>query len=723
MIPAQEDTVRLSPTLLSAVLAFALAAPGSAAAAGKALTLDALLDIRHPSSPSFSPDGRRLAFVWERAGVQNLFVVDGVDGEPRPPRAVTRFEAGGVESPFWSPDNRSLLFVRDGDLWTVAADGAAVPVAVWTTKEAEGDVALSPDGTKVAFVRSTRAGIPEWQRTEGAVFVRPLAGGPEQRVSAGDGVASSPSWSPDGRRIVFTATPADARSDAPDYSGAKLAFKRVDHGAARAVVVPAAGGAPVTFPPSPGWGPSPHWLDASRLVMLRVADEGKAREILVGDAATGQTRVLYREEDALFWSLDFIAPEAFPSPDGRRIAFVSDRDGWDHLYVVPTDGGVPAAVTHGTFEVRSPVWSPDGQRIGFDASEANDPGIRRIMVATLGAEGTARLARVTEGRGTNVAPAWSPDGRTVVFQHTDARNSADLFRAAVPSEGRPAASVRLTDSMPAGLDHDAFAVPERVSYTAPDGRRVPAYLFVPPGLDRATKHPAIVWVHGDGINQNYDGWHVQLNYAVYYSFHQYLLQKGYVVLAPDYRGSIGYGREWRQGVYMDVGGKDAQDAAAAADYLKALGYVDPERIGIWGLSYGGFFTLIAMTDRPTAYRCGVDVAGSVDYRMWYEDPGGAWVTSRMGTPEKQPAVYDRAAVVERMARIERPLLVLHGTADMNVPFIESVRLVDELLKHGKDVEMMVYPGEFHYFRREHVLRDAWARVERFFDRNLKPSGP
>jgi dipeptidyl aminopeptidase/acylaminoacyl peptidase len=109
--------------------------------------------------------------------------------------------------------------------------------------------------------------------------------------------------------------------------------------------------------------------------------------------------------------------------------------------------------------------------------------------------------------------------------------------------------------------------------------------------------------------------------------------------------------------------------------------------------------------------------------MWYEDPGGAWVTSRMGTPEKQPAVYDRAAVVERMARIERPLLVLHGTADMNVPVIESVRLVDELLKHGKDVEMMVYPGEFHYFRREHVLRDAWARVERFFDRHLKPSAP
>jgi dipeptidyl aminopeptidase/acylaminoacyl peptidase len=170
---------------------------------------------------------------------------------------------------------------------------------------------------------------------------------------------------------------------------------------------------------------------------------------------------------------------------------------------------------------------------------------------------------------------------------------------------------------------------------------------------------------------------------------------------------------------MDVGGKDAQDAAAAAGYLGGLGYVDAERIGIWGLSYGGFFTLIAMTDLPTAYRCGVDVAGSVDYRMWHEDPGGAWVTSRMGTPETRPEVFDRAAVVERIARIERPLLILHGTADANVPFIESVRLVDELLKQRKEVELMIYPGELHYFRREHVLRDAWRRVERFFDAQLK----
>ena len=130
---------------------------------------------------------------------------------------------------------------------------------------------------------------------------------------------------------------------------------------------------------------------------------------------------------------------------------------------------------------------------------------------------------------------------------------------------------------------------------------MPGWLFVPKNLDRTKKHPAIVWIHGDGVNQNYDGWHVQRNYAVYYSFHQYLLQKGYVVFAPDYRGSIGYGRDWRKGVYMDVGGKDAKDAWMAANYLKTLPYVDADRIGVWGLSYGGFFTLIAMTDQPKLF--------------------------------------------------------------------------------------------------------------------------
>ncbi|MFZ0414939.1 MAG: S9 family peptidase, partial [Candidatus Acidiferrales bacterium] len=211
---------------------------------------------------------------------------------------------------------------------------------------------------------------------------------------------------------------------------------------------------------------------------------------------------------------------------------------------------------------------------------------------------------------------------------------------------------------------------------------------------------------------------------VYYSFHQYLLQEGYVVFAPDYRGSIGYGRDWRDAVYNDIGGKDAKDAWMAGNYLKTLPYVDPNRIGVWGLSYGGFFTLKALTDQPTLFRAGVDVAGVVDFAMYYTDPyHSEWTASRIGTPEQNPEVYAQTAPINHIDRLARPLLILHGTADVNVPFLESVRLIDQILKQKKGslVSFMMYPGEFHYFSRAQTLLDAWHRVDAFFATNLRPS--
>ena len=277
--------------------------------------------------------------------------------------------------------------------------------------------------------------------------------------------------------------------------------------------------------------------------------------------------------------------------------------------------------------------------------------------------------------------------------------------------------------MPSSIDKSMLVAPQLVRYPGPDGKSVPAWLFVPKNLDRTKKHAAIVWIHPDGVNMNYDGWHPDRNEAVYYEFHQYLLQQGYVVIAPDYRGSIGYGRDWRNDVYMDVGGNDAKDARMAATYLKTIGYVDGDRIGVWGLSYGGFFTLLAITQEPTWFRAAVDVAGVADYALYYEDPyHGGWTTSRIGTPEEHPDVYAKAAPMSHVDQIKYPLLILHGTADVNVPFIHSVLLMDHLLKAGKGdlVTFMVYPGEFHYFDRSFVVRDAWKRVDDFFKEHLKP---
>ena len=439
--------------------------------------------------------------------------------------------------------------------------------------------------------------------------------------------------------------------------------------------------------------------------------------------------MLHEDVEEKFWSMTGDAGgNAQPSPDGKWIAFLSDRDGWDHLYVMPAAGGAAVQITKGKFEAWRPQWSPDSTRIAFDANEpdryGDAPSLRRDDRPAIRRART--IAAITSGRGTNIAPQWSPDGKRL---RLSAHRSAQLRRPLVVDRRARQANakpLRLTDSMPAAMDHVAFVEPEMVHYAGPDGQQVPAWLFVPKNLDRIEE------ASGDRL----DSWRrrePELRRLARAAQLRGLLQLPSVPAAEGLRRHrAGLSRQHRlrprvaEGVYMDVGGKDAKDAWMVTNYLKTLPYVDMDRVGVWGLSYGGFFTLIAVTDQPKLFRAAVDVAGVADYAMYYEDPyHGGWTASRIGTPEQHPKVYAQASPLSHVDRLERPLLVLHGTSDVNVPYLHSVRLIDELLKKGKGdlVSFMTYPGEFHYFTREHVLRDAWHRVDDFFDStNLKRMG-
>ena len=684
-------------------------------AAGQALTIEKLIDIKHPSDPIWSPDGKRVVFIWDRAGVSNLYAVDAAGGSA--PVALTHFSEGPVNGAFWSRDSQTVYFPHEGDLWSVPGTGGEAR-AVWTTASPETDIVLSPDGKSVALVRAGAGG----RRSGSDLFLRSLADRTETHLAHSDAGLGGIAWSPDGANISYSAGARSIRHDeSPEYSGAKIIYTITERRAGELFVVSAKGGQPVSLKTPIGFEGA-HWVDAKHVVFERQSGDFKTRTIFVADAASGESHAVHEDVEQQFWSIPGNSGSAAqPSPDGRWIAFLSDLDGWDHLYVMPTGGGEPVQITKGKFEAWHPVWSHDSNRIAFDANEADRPGDRQLGIANLsGGLAKVHVSYVTSGRGTNTLPVWSADDSRLVYQHTDPQNSADLFVIEAKNGASPR---RLSDSMPADIDKSALVAPEYVHFPGADGTPVPGWLFVPKNLDRTKKHAAIVWIHGDGINQNYDGWHVQRNYAVYYSFHQYLLQQGYVVFAPDYRGSIGYGRAWRNAVSMDVGGKDAKDAWMSANYLKTLPYVDPDRIGVWGLSYGGFFTLIAVTDQPTLFRAAVDVAGVVDYAMYYTDPyHGSWTASRIGTPEQNPEVYAKASPISHIDRLARPLLILHGTADVNVPYLESVRLIDEILrqKKGDLVTFMMYPGEFHYFTRAQVLRDAWRRVDQFFQANLRP---
>ncbi len=580
-----------------------------------------------------------------------------------------------------------------------------------------GQFTPSSDGSQVAWVQPSKDGYD--------LVVSSFLHATPRTIAHNDTSIRAIAWSPNGQSLSYLGGARTINHDeTPAYSGAKILYRTVERTASKLYLVEKGTVAPKPVELDEDLS-DPAWAGNEHIVFETLTKDFKTHSILVAATGTQTARKLFSETDKKFWSMPYQAGYApQPSPDGKWLVFISDRDGWDHIYVVPAKGGTTIQITRGHFETWRPRWSNDSRRIAFDANQPDRPGDRQVFIATMKEDFSgADIRPVTTGEGTNIEPRWSPNDEFLVYQHTDTQHSPDLFAVSTRGNVQP---VRLTSSMPSELSARTFVKPEFVRFPGADGKEVPGWMFLPQNFDRSKKYPAIVWIHGDGINQNYDGWHVERNYAVYYSFHQYLLDQGYVVFAPDYRGSIGYGRDWRQGVYLDAGGRDAKDAWMGGRYLASLPYIDPNRIGVWGLSYGGFFTLIAVTDQPTLFRAGVDVAGVVDYRMYYADPyHGGWTVSRIGTPEQHPKVYDNASPVSHIDRLQRPLLILHGTADINVPYLESVYLVDQALQKGKGplIDFMMYPGEFHYFDRSHVLSDAWRRVDEFFGKNVRDYQP
>lgn len=684
------------------------------------MTLEDILDIRHPTAPVWTPDGERVIFVWDLNQQMDLYVAEPGSGEP--PRQLTRWGDSyeQISGLFWGGDGDLLHFSRNGRLYQMNPDLAGTLRGVFADEPGgESGFVPSPDGRQLAFVRG------------GDLFVSNLSDGVElQLTRTDDRSESGAAWSPDGRFIAYTVSRVETVDETHPISGDSLLYRRfrgtppdlwavpvVRNGVSRRI---AAGENAVS---------SPRWLDTARLVFQEVSPDVRTRSVVLADLRDGSLRPLHVTEDEKWWTLNYLGAEPRPSPDGEWVALVADTSGWDQLLVVSTADGSVHTLTGEGEEVRRFAWSPDGGMLGWDANP-DHPGQRQLFVVDTPELPDATPRRITSARGTNTQPAiatgfrlssehggFSPDGSRIVFQHTGPRAPPDLFTVDTNGSGEPE---RLTDSIPGSLDPALFVEGEFVRFPARDGGEVPGYLFVPEGLDRSVRHPAVVWVHGDGIAQNYDGWHVRRDYGVYHSFHQLLVSEGYVVLMPDYRGSIGYGRDFRQESYRDVGGGDYQDVAAAGEYLQSLEFVDGGRIGVWGLSYGGFMTMQALTLDPTLFAAGVNVAGVGDFGLWFRDPGGPWVVGRMGNPADNPEVYELAAPAARVDRVERPLLMLHGTSDVNVSYFESVNLADGLLRAGKDFELVTYPGEFHYFHREHVLQDAWTRAGRFFDTHLRP---
>lgn len=680
-----------------AVIAAGWVTTGGAESAKGSITIDRIAAIKYPTSPAWSADGSKVAFLWDAAGKQDLFVAS----PGQPPVALTDFPVdpdtlqSDIGEWVWaSPDQ--ILFSRGNQIWTVSVSTRR-PTRL-AGIDGDGAFALSKDLRQIAYARQHQ------------IFVSSLgAPAPVRVVELAEGLrASALEFSRDSRYLSFQVSRSWTEVFPLPFNGTRIRSMRNASADRRLGLTSIHGGEPLWISTMGDAVPS-GWTADDALVFEETSPDRKTRKIRIA-ALDGSVRTIWSDHDPA-WFSPTRGPATVVSPDGAQVAFFSDRSGWTHLYTAPTAADAASKakqLTAGSFTVGYPAWSPDSKRLAYGHGLPGNQMERLISVVEVA---SGRHTPLVTTRGVQIFPEFSPDGSTLLYQRTSIEHSLDLYTIGASGEGIH----RLTDSMPPGLAASDLTTPVAVEFPSRvDGKGVPATLMVSQRLDRRAKHPAIVWIHGSGSDQNYLGWH-PLTYRMYYSAHQYFAQQGYVILTPDYRGSSGYDRDWATGNYLDLGGKDLLDVASGVDYLKTLDYVDPDRIGVWGLSYGGFMTLQAVTKLPTLFRCAIDVAGVTD---WAPRPGG-WTVARMGTPAEHPEAFHRSAPVKHMASLQRPLLILHGTADTNVAFHDTLSLIDTLIKLGKPFETAIYPGEPHFFRRAHVLRDAWRRAESFFDRHLK----
>jgi len=697
--------MRLIRVLLVAAVVTLLVRPSPRAASTPrgSITIDRISEIKYPINQSWSPDNKTIAFLWDAAGKQDIYTVHV--GEA--PVALTDFpvspdtlrsDIGQFE---WVSNDR-MLFAKDGSIWSVTTETCKpvrVPDLVGVT------VFFVAPGNQIIFVRGGQIWIGDME----GKHARQLTHLPNDlRIS---GVSASP----DGKYVAFNSMHTSDTPDPLPFNGDRVLVLRAATWGTALGIVSIQGGDPVMIATSAGQrgnpGNGPQWVEGPAVMHQELSADRKTRKIEV-TSVTGETRTIWSDYDPAWWSPSN-SPRTVASPDGKWVAFVCDRTGWPLLYVIPSDATAESQAKQVSFGKKIdgfPAWSRDSKRVAYSNSRDGDEMSRYISIADVS---TGKVDEVVKDPGVSLDPVFSPDGSMIAFSRSSVEHPLEVYAT---SAHAAAAISRLTNSMPPEIQTSDLTPPVPIWYPSRgDKKMVPATLMVNKNLDKTKKHPAIIWVHGSGDGQNYLGWQPGA-WRMYYAMHQYFAQQGYVILTVDYRGNSGYSHDWAIGSYGDAGGSETGDVNAGADYLKTLPYVDGDRIGVWGLSYGGYMVLQSLVVDPKLFNCAIDVAGVGDWETY-----NLGTSARLGAnPSADPALWDRSAPGRHLDKLERPLLILQGTADVNVPFWETLKVVDTLEKLGKPFDLMIYPGEPHWFRRSYVLRDAWRRSEAFFNTHLNP---
>jgi dipeptidyl aminopeptidase/acylaminoacyl peptidase len=696
----------LSLAALAAVSSVAVLAAGSAGAAqpapaGHAFSIEQVMSAPFPSAPVAAPQGGRVAWVYDQQGSRNVWVAEpGANGRFSA-RAITAYvgdDGSDMGEVSWAPDGRRVVYARGGSLEgggpvnTLSRPSGPPPQQVWTASvDGAPARAIGPGHTPVV---SPRGDLVAYLLGD-QVWVAPLAGGAPSQLIHDRGHSSSPAWSPDGSRLAF-------RSSRGDHG-----FIGVYDFAAKTITWM---GPSVDRDMAPEWSP-----DGRSVAFIRIpagrrspfADSLTAEpwSIWTADAATGAAHRVWVASEGPGSAFRSIEDErtVFWTADGRLV-FPWERSGWLQLYSVPAAGGAPTQLTGGDFEVFSGALSDDRKRIVYSSNQG-DIDHRHIWEVSP-AGGAPR--QLTHGPTIEDDAVVTSQGQVVAL-HGDWHKP--IHPVVLASGGR------LTDLAPQALPADfpdtKLVEPKPVVFDAADGLKIHGQLFMPPA-GRAAKGPAILFFHGGPTRQMLLGWHPMDAYTYMYALNQYLASEGYIVLSVNYRGGTGYGLNFREAQkFGAAGSSELNDILGASAYLRTRPDVDPKRVGVWGGSYGGLMTALGLSRMSDQLAAGVDYAGVYDWSTLglYTLPGSGQEAAKLAYASSPVATMDKWT---------SPVLVVQADDDRNVPFSQSVELVEGLRKHHVEFEQIVLPDEIHDLLRQSSWIRFFHATDDFFLRHLQP---
>ena len=455
----------------------------------------------------------------------------------------------------------------------------------------------------------------------------------------------------------------------------------------------------------------PIWAENGKnaIIVVRSLDN-KDRWIMSLDLNNGKPTLLDRQHDEAWIGGPGISGWNFSMgsigwmPDNESVWYQSEESGYAHIFVVDVRTGKKKRLTKGKFEIYNPKISQDKKFFYFSSNEVHS-GERHFYKMDIKGGKPVRLTTMP-GRNDVVL---SPDEKTMAILHSYANQPWELYVADNKEGNSP---VRITYSQSDSFKAYKWREPEFVTFKATDGAEVPARIYRP--QQPAEGGSAVIFVHGAGYLQNAHKW--WSSYFREYMFHNLLADAGYTVLDIDYRGSAGYGRDWRTGIYRFMGGKDLDDQVDGARFLVENYGVDPKKIGIYGGSYGGFITLMAMFTKPGVFKAGAALRSVTDWAH-YNHP---YTANILNTPELDSMAYVRSSPIYHAEGLRDALLICHGMVDTNVHFQDVVRLAQRLIELGKENwEFAVYPVENHSFVEPSSWTDEYKRIFRLFEENLK----